>query len=226
MSSFVPILLCLVIGFASSNIVELGSKYVIWTIGTIVGLLWGFILIHILKIFANKATATILLYLSTATMAILFGGSLFGMLMNAALDPVDILRMMKPPVGGGILFFVIFNSLLEMILLQATLFTCNKFSTKQVQYCLYGAIFPFFSARVWTYFYFVPTIFRFTQLPVYDALPAPLNAEIMTWVNLSWIRCFIDGTSTLCLFLAVYYHSSVVEVVGHTTATTRQKKSK
>ena len=213
MSSVIPILLFVVIGFATSNLIDYEPKYFIWSLGSFVGLVWGFLLINILKVFKSKTIATILLYISTAIMTILFGGSLFLMLINYVLDTTAILELMRPPAGGGIFFFITFNSLLELILLQATLYTCSKFSTNTVLKYLYAAIFPFFAARIWTYFYFVPTIFQFMKIPSNEVLSPATQADITIWVNLSWIRCFIDGFCSLCLFVAVYYHTISLGII-------------
>lgn len=187
MSSIIPIVLCVLIGFASSNLIQYEPKYFMWSVGASVGLVWGFLLITTLKVFKTKTIATVLLYLSTAIMTLLFGGSLFIMLINYVLDATAILQLMRPPISGGIVFFITFNSLLELILLQATLYTCNIYSTNTVQKYVHAAVLPFFAARVWTYFYFVPTIFQFMKIPANEVLSATTQADITTWVNLSFI---------------------------------------
>jgi hypothetical protein len=62
--------------------------------------------------------------------------------------------------------------------------------------------FVYYISRVWTYVYFVPAIFRLMELPLESSLSADLASQIAHWVNLSWIRCAVNGALALLLLFA------------------------
>jgi hypothetical protein len=62
--------------------------------------------------------------------------------------------------------------------------------------------FLYYMSRVWTYVYFIPAIFRLMELPPESPLSADLASQIAHWVNLSWIRCAVDGALALLLLFA------------------------
>lgn len=139
--------------------------------------------------------------MSTFVAVTLFGGSLFAMMLYAfAADPASILTLIRPPFKGGFTFFVIFNSSMEWLLLPATLYLNWRISTRRKP-LLYGAIL-YYCARAWTYIYFVPAIFKLMATPVTHPLSPELASEIMRWVNLSWIRCAVDGILAALLLFA------------------------
>jgi hypothetical protein len=149
------------------------------------------------RILANRA-----LYLSTFVGILLFGGSLFAMMLYASAsgDAATILSVIRPPFKGGFVFFVIFNSTMEWILLPATLFLNWRVSTRRKP-LLCGAIL-YYCARAWTYIYFVPAIFKLMAIPADHQVTPELATQIMWWVDLSWIRCAIDGILAALLLFA------------------------
>jgi hypothetical protein len=142
------------------------------------------------------------LYLSTFFAITLFGGSLFAMMLYAsargAAEPM--LSLIRPPFKGGFTFFVIFNSDMEWLLLPATLFLNWRLPARRKP-ILYGAIL-YYCARAWTYIYFVPAIFKLMAVPAGIPISPELTSEIMRWVNLSWIRCAVDGILAALLLFA------------------------
>jgi hypothetical protein len=141
------------------------------------------------------------LYLSTFVALTLFGGSLFAMMLYAsATDAASILTLIRSPFKGGFTFFVIFNSSLELFLLPATLILNWRNPTRRKP-LLCGAIL-YYCARAWTYIYFVPMIFKLMAVPTSALVPQELASEVMKWVNLSWIRCAIDGNLAALLLFA------------------------
>ena len=59
------------------------------------------------------------LYVTAFVATTLFGGSLFAMILyrSASASPQSLLVFMRAPFKGGFTFFVIFNSLVEWLLL-------------------------------------------------------------------------------------------------------------
>ncbi len=66
----------------------------------------------------------------------------------------------------------------------------------------------YYAMRVWSYIYFVPTIFELGAMPP----GAPVSAEVVerfrVWVNLSWIRGAIDISTYLLFLLAAFIPAS------------------
>ena len=141
------------------------------------------------------------LYVTAFVATILFGGSLFAMTLyaSASASPQSVLLFMRPPFKGGFTFFVIFNSLMEWLLLPGALFLNWRIPARR-KLLIIGA-FLYYSSRGWTYIYFVPAIFRFMSVPD-NPLSPDLASQIMRWVNLSWIRCTVDGVLACLLIYA------------------------
>jgi len=86
----------------------------------------------------------------------LFGGSLFAMLLYgpALSDPEMVLVLMRPPWQGGLTFFLIFNTLMEWLVIPAALYL-NRHLSRRRALMATGALL-YYAARAWTYVYFVP----------------------------------------------------------------------
>ena len=66
---------------------------------------------------------------------------------------------MQPPFAGGFLFFVIFNSIIEIILFPLLLhFYWDHSLSNRFLSVTSGAL--YYGCRAWTYTYFVPSIFK------------------------------------------------------------------
>lgn len=142
------------------------------------------------------------LYVSAVFAITLFGGSLFAMTLyaSASASPQSQLLLMRSPFKGGFTFFVIFNSLMEWLMLPGALFLNWRIPSRR-NLLIVGALL-YYSSRCWTYIYFVPAIFRFMSVPPDNPLSSDLASEIMRWVNLSWIRCAVDGVLACMLLYA------------------------
>jgi hypothetical protein len=147
-------------------------------------------------------TANRWLYVTAFVGTALFGGSLFAMTLytSASASPHLILLFIRPPFKGGFTFFVIFNSLMEWLLLPGALFLNWRIPARR-NLLIVGALL-YYSSRCWTYVYFVPAIFRFMSVPADNPLSPDLASQIMRWVNLSWIRCAVDGVLACVLLYA------------------------
>ncbi len=141
------------------------------------------------------------LYCGVFIATTLFGGSLFAMMLYAAATPQSVLLLLQPPFRGGFNFFVIFNSLLEWLLLPIILFLNWRIPARK-KALLVGTTL-YYCARCWTYVYFVPIFFELMALPQGQLVSADLANQMMLWVNLSWIRCAIDGVLATVLLYAI-----------------------
>jgi hypothetical protein len=132
----------------------------------------------------------------------LFGGSLYAMMLMAPVlsSPDIVLGFMRPPVAAGFTFFVIFNSLMEWVVIPTALYLNWRMPRRRTLIIVAAVL--YYGARVWTYVYFVPTIFDFMTLPAGEPLSAELVGRVTWWVNLSWIRTAIDGLMALLFLLA------------------------
>jgi len=145
---------------------------------------------------------------STFFSAILSGGALFGMLMYTSVqfDPMVILQFMKPPASGGFLFFVVFNTTMELFM-YPLIFLRFTNKSKQLRNVLCGSGVLFYFCRAWSYIYFIPLIME-SFLPL--AIQSPLSLthvqsqEIVTWTQLSWLRCILDNLASVLLFCGIY----------------------
>jgi hypothetical protein len=170
-------------------------------IGGVTGLVWG-----ILVGFGSRWTARHLptlpgrwLDFAVFVGTTLFGGSLFAMLLYVASPtPENVLTVMRPPFKGGFAFFVTFNSLMEWLVIPVAVFLNWRYPRRRR--LLVACAVLFYLSRAWTYIYFVPQIFKFMALQAGAPISSDLASDILKWVNLSWIRCAIDGTVAV-LFL-------------------------
>jgi hypothetical protein len=105
---------------------------------------------------------------------------------------------MRPPWKGGFTFFVVFNSPMEWLILPAAVFL--NWQHRKRRALLLACVVLFYLSRAWTYIYFVPQILKFMSIPGGTALSYDVGSAVLTWVNLSWIRCAIDGVVAI-LFL-------------------------
>ena len=207
------------IGLFSSNMIQVEeqlymSKLNIFSIGTIVGLLWGFIITHrfINSLFSSKIYAQMLLCISSFSFCILSGGSLFGMMSYTSVqnNPIAILQFMKPPIGGGFVFFVLFNTLMELLFFPLLI---NRFynHSKYINRMLFTSSCIYYFSRVWTYVYFAPMIVnKFIPLASRGVTSLDTNTEneITLWIQLSWLRALADISSSFLLLVILSEFSS------------------
>jgi hypothetical protein len=170
-------------------------------IGGVTGLIWG-ILVGLASTWTARRWSSLpkrWLYFAVFVATTLFGGSLLAMLLYVASPtPENILALMRAPFKGGFTFFVIFNSLMEWLILPAALFLNWQRSQRRPLLIICAVL--FYLSRVWTYVYFVPQIFHFMTINPGASISTDVATGVLRWVNLSWIRCGIDGLVAI-LFL-------------------------
>jgi hypothetical protein len=186
----------IIVTFATTLIGALGSSLggpIAAIIGAIVGLGWG-IGVGILSAWLVRRWPSISrrwLFIGAFIAATLFGGSLFAMLLYVASPtPENILALMRPPWKGGFTFFVIFNSLMEWLVIPLALFLNWQYPRRRPLLITCAVL--FYLSRLWSYVYFVPQIFRFMQIQTIAPISGKVASDVLKWVNLSWIRCAID----------------------------------
>lgn len=190
------------LGYFYSNVISIpnASFLTIKIVSTLCGALWG-LLISLLSPKSPKSQR-VLCYVSCLIMSMLSGGSLFAMFMYMSMlhQPEAILSLIRPPFGGGFLFFVTFNTILELVL-----YPCLLSTIKGLDIISFSAILYYLS-RAATYVYFVPKIFHFMTLePTIAAADSAVVTEVLQWIKLSWIRCAIDCIASVMLFIAIHY---------------------
>jgi hypothetical protein len=175
-------------------------------VGAVIGLAWGLLVGHVAAWLSQRKgwqskLANGSAFLAVLVAATLFGGSLFAMMLYgpALSDSEPTLVLMRPPFKGGFTFFLIFNTLMEWLLIPATLYL-NWHLPHRITLIVAGA-FLYYAARAWTYVYFVPCIFEFMTMPVGEAISVDVAGRVRAWVLLSWIRTAVDGLMAV-LFLA------------------------
>jgi len=190
------------------------SPVVICICSTIIGILWGIIITsnHVNNILQSHIRTLILLWISTFCFCILSGGSLFGMITYSLMisKPISILQLMKPPNGGGFLFFVLFNTLMELILFPLLVNRLYNHSIN-INRMLLTSSSIYYTSRAWTYIYFAPVIVN-TFIPIASkeiiTLDTILESQLIQWIQLSWIRCFADCFSSFILLVVISEYSS------------------
>jgi hypothetical protein len=176
-------------------------------VGALIGMGWG-LLVGWIAAWLNRregwawklADRSVLLAVLAA--ATLFGGSLFAMMLYgpALSDPEMVLVLMRPPLKGGLTFFLIFNTLMEWLVISAALYLNWHLPRRRALIAADALL--YYAARAWTYVYFVPNIFEFMTTPAGAALSAELTGRVREWVLLSWIRTGIDGLLAVLFLLA------------------------
>ena len=185
----------------------LAGSVAVVAIGAVIGLGWGVLVGRIAGWLSRRedrdlklANRSMLLAVLAATT--LFGGSLFAMMLYSAASsaPEIVLFLMRPPMKGGFTFFLIFNTLMEWLVIPAAVYLNWHLSQRRIL-IVAGALL-YYAARVWTYLYFVPNIFEFMATSTGGPLSAELVNRVTRWVNLSWVRTTIDGLTAVLFLVA------------------------
>ncbi len=90
---------------------------------------------------------------------------------------------------------------MELLLLPGALLLNWQLPTRR-NLILVGAVL-FYAQRVWSYLYFVPTIFHFEGMTPAQLTSAAVVEDVREWILLSWIRMGVDGLLFVLLLLAV-----------------------
>eukprot|EP00455_Lapot_gusevi_P044963 TRINITY_DN5702_c0_g1_i1.p1 TRINITY_DN5702_c0_g1~~TRINITY_DN5702_c0_g1_i1.p1 ORF type:complete len:143 (+),score=24.68 TRINITY_DN5702_c0_g1_i1:65-493(+) len=125
------------------------------------------------------------------------------MLFTPALStPEKVLAVMQPPMSGGFLFFVIFNMSMEWLCLPVSLWANWKVSARRNPLVIAAIL--FYAGRVWSYTFFIPRIMtEFMPLPPGQPLTDKAAADLVQWVQLSWVRCALDGIACVLILYAL-----------------------
>jgi hypothetical protein len=194
-----------------------------WAVGALIGMGWG-LLVGWMAGWLNRREgwawkiADQSVWLAVLAATSLFGGSLFAMMLYgpALSDPETVFVLMRPPLKGGLTFFLIFNTLMEWLVIPAVL-SLNWHLSRRRALIAAGALL-YYAARAWTYVYFVPNIFAFMATPAGAALSAELIGRVRAWVLLSWIRTGIDGVLAVLFLFAAATPGALDRGDGHAVA--------
>ena len=146
-------------------------------IGGVGGLVWVFILAGIVRLIQRSemlagSISTIVLLSAGATLFLTMGGGIYEyMLMRKALatTPEWIVTITAGPLGEQvILYFILFNSLLEILLVPLALLLNWHMPARRRFVLAAGLI--FYAIRIWTYLYFAPQYFDFGQMTFSEQL--------------------------------------------------------
>jgi hypothetical protein len=154
-------------------------------LGGIGGFVWAVILTYLVRLLdrtqrwqGRLGTAAALA--AAATLFTMMGGGLYeGMLMSKALEtePEWITTITSGPLAEQvILYFIILNSLMEVILVPLALFLNWSFPKRRAFVLVAGLI--FYALRIWTYLYFSPQYFAFGDMVFSQALIDQLKTRM------------------------------------------------
>lgn len=171
-------------------------------IGGIGGLVWVFALAGMVKLMQPSETlagwlSTIVPLAAGATLFLTMGGGIYEyMLINKALEttPEWVLSITSGPLGEQvILYFIVFNSLLEIFLVPLALLLNWNIPGRRGFVLAAGLI--FYGIRIWTYLYFAPQYFDFED----RAFSEQLVNDLMIRISIDNLR-FAMQTLEACLF--------------------------
>lgn len=174
-------------------------------IGGVCGLVWGVILAGIDKLIQRSKKLTIWLGTAVALSAgvILFtqmGGGLYEtMLMLKALEttPEWIITITSGPLGEQvILYFIIFNTMMEVILVPLAILLNWQIPKRRV--FVLAAALLFYLIRIWTYLYFAPQYFDFGN----TAFSQQFVSDLLTRISRETIRFPIMIAEAVLFFCA------------------------
>jgi hypothetical protein len=188
----------------------LGSPVAGAAIGLAVGLLEGLVAAFISR---RKSWRTRLadapVLLAGLVAGVLFGGGLLSQLwMNQVwiASPPSSFELIQPPIGNGLnAFFILFNSLMEWVLIPAAIFFNWRIPKRRTLIVATALI--YYGMRVWTYLYFAPEIMTFYEISPSGPFSPELAERAQRWVTLSWYRVAIDGLVNSLFFLAAFIPS-------------------
>lgn len=143
---------------------------------------------------------------------ILFGFGLLDLSLHSRLlaaAPQDIGILIHPPLGDVFMVGLIaLNSSLEWLLLPALVLLNWQVPKRRTLVVVAAAL--YYAMRVWSYLYFVPHIFDWSELPLGQPFSAEQLDQIRTWVGLSWVRGAVDGLLFVLLLVAMLVPASTV----------------
>ena len=181
-------------------------------LGGIGGLVWALLLGYIVKLINRMEKwkgwlATAVLLASGAILFLQLGGGVFEyMLLTKAIEtsPEWITTITSGPLAEQvILYFIIFNSLLEIILVPLALLLNWRTPQRRVLVLVAGLI--FYTIRIWTYLTFAPEYFAFGDM----ALSQQLVDQLKTRMAIDSIRTLMMVGEAVIFFCAALVPTSV-----------------
>lgn len=176
------------------------------SIGLIAGLAAGAASVYWARRNDVAGVANAVLFGGGVVAAALFGAALIGQMYAShlfAASPPASFDIIQSPKGDGLfLFFILFNPLMELLFIPATLILNWHNRTRRAIIAV-GAV-VYYAMRVWTYVYFVPIITDFASMPTSGPFSPELAEQAREWVSLSWYRMAADGIVFGCFFLAAF----------------------
>jgi len=174
-------------------------------LGGVGGLVWVLILAGIVRLIRRSeklagSLSTFVLFSAGATLFLTMGGGIYEyMLMHKALatTPEWIVTITAGPLGEQvILYFIIFNSLLEIFLVPLALLLNWRMPGRRVFVLAAGLI--FYAIRIWTYIYFAPQYFDFGEMTFSEQL---IN-DLMARMSIDNIRFVVQTVEAVLFFRA------------------------
>jgi hypothetical protein len=174
-------------------------------IGGVGGLVWILILAGIVRLIQRSeklagSMSTIVLLSAGATLFLTMGGGIYEyMLMRKALatTPEWIVTITAGPLGEQvILYFILFNSLLEIFLVPLALLLNWHMPGRRIFVLAAGMI--FYAVRIWTYLYFAPQYFDFGEM----AFSEQLINDLVARMSIDNIRFVIQTVEAVLFFRA------------------------
>lgn len=169
-------------------------------VGGVGGLAWVLILAGVVKLAQRSEKlagllSTIVVLAVGATLFLTMGGGVYEyMLMHKALEvsPEWITTITSGPLGEQvILYFIIFNSLLEIFLVPlALLLNWNMPGRRRF---VLAACLIFYAIRIWTYLYFAPQYFDFGEMAFSEQFIEDLTAR-MSIDNIRFVIQTLEAT--------------------------------
>jgi hypothetical protein len=172
-------------------------------IGGVGGLLWALALAGIVRLIhrSDKLTgwlSTVVVLAAGATLFFMMGGGLYEyMLLLRALEttPEWIATLTSGPLAEQvILYFIIFNSLMELFLVPLALLLNWNMSGRR-GFAL-AAVLMFYAIRIWTYLYFAPQYFNFGEA----GFSQQLVNDLMTRISLDTLRFVVQIAEAILFF--------------------------
>jgi hypothetical protein len=169
-------------------------------VGGVGGLAWVLILTGVVKLIQRSeklagSLSTIVVLAAGAILFLTMGGGVYEyMLMHKALEttPEWIVSITSGPLGEQvILYFIIFNSLLEIFLVPLALLLNWNMPGRRRFVLAAGLI--FYAIRIWTYLYFAPQYFDFGEMEFSEQLVNDLMAR-MSIDNLRFVIQTVEAS--------------------------------
>jgi hypothetical protein len=166
----------------------------------VAGLAWGLILAVLVGLARRREPrlsrlARASVFAGALVSGILFGWGILDLSMHSAIlaeSPQSYAIFLREPLESVFLYgLILLNTSIEWLFIPAALLL-NWHALRRRNLVIAIAV-VYYAMRVWTYVYFVPNIFSWTELPPDQPFSAELIGQFKTWVGLSWFRALADG---------------------------------